>query len=603
MYKENHMNTRTLSGLVMHEKYYYLGAFICTALNIFIGFVTPALLAELMDHYLGNQASRFPVLINQWVALLGGRDYMLKNLWLFGAGLIVLNVFKGTFDYFKWRWCAFASERVSKKMRDRLYCHIQSLPFEYHVKVEAGDLIQRCTSDVETIRRFLNVQLITVFNSILMIVIALALMLPISRKITLLSMLPLPLMILFSWKFFGVVIKAYRETEDAEGRMSTVLQENLSGVRVVRAFGQQQNETERFEEANRNHHTAGARMAKLDASFWTSSDLFGAAQMLIVSIVCILEAVSGHISLGDTIVLTAYAGMLIGPTRQMGRILSDSGKTMVALERIRHILNEKPEPAESEAVKPSLRGDIVFDDVCFSYNGQNNVLNHISMTIKEGQTIAILGATGSGKSTLVHLLQRLYEPCSGEIRIGGTPLSRIDRTHLRSRVGLVLQEPFLYSKTIRDNIGIAQRDPDQQSIEQAAESAAALDFINQSENGFNTVVGEKGVTLSGGQKQRIAIARTLMKESDILIFDDSLSAVDNHTDALIRESLIQHGKSITTLIISHRMTTLSKADCIFVLENGQISQQGTHEELLNMPGLYRNIYQIQSGDAWQNQPN
>ncbi len=487
--------------------------------------------------------------------------------------------------------------RHAKYLRDRLYTHIQALPYAYHVNAATGDLIQRCTSDVETVRRFLNVQLMSVFNSFFMIALALTLMMPVNSKITIISMIPLPLMLIFSWRFFNVVIKAYQKWEEAEGKMSTVLQENLTGIRVVRAFGQQKEEVDKFEKVNNAHYQAALKTAPLDAMYWTSGDLFSAIQTLIIIGTCIVEAYHGRITVGDMVILITYSGMLMGPTRQLGRILSDAGRSLVALDRIKHVLDMPAETEEPDAIKPPLHGDIIFDNVSFGYEDKQQVLNRISLEIKGGQTVAILGATGSGKSTLLHLLQRLYEPTSGNITIGGVPLNTIDWKYLRSRIGLILQEPFLYSKTIRDNVSIAVREGKQPDIDRAVRDASAWDFIRQSEKGYNTMVGERGVTLSSGQKQRIAIARTLMKNNDILIFDDSLSAVDTQTDNAIRQALQKRNKNITTLIVSHRVSTLSQADMIFVIENGTVTECGNHAELVAKNGLYARIFNIQQGSV------
>lgn len=586
---------RPMWRLIKRRRLHFGGALIATILTALIGFITPAILAELIDHYLGSEPTRMPSFVNGWVARLGGRDFMLSHLWVPGALLILVNLLNGLFSYLKGRWSSYAAEDTAQHLRDRLYAHMQELPYEYHVKAETGDLLQRCTSDVDNIRRFLNVQLMSVVNSVLLITIALSLMFPVNVKITLLCVVPLPLMLLFAWRFFSVVMKAYRTTEEAEGRMSTVLQENLTGMRVVRAFGQQQNEVLKFEEVNSAHRRTGLKMAVLDAVYWTSGDLFGMIQMLLIEVVCIIEAVAGRITLGDMVILITYAGMLMWPTRQLGRILSGMGRSMVALERIDEVLASPAERAEPDAIRPPLNGDIVFDHVSFAYGDGQPVLKDLSMTIKAGQTVAILGATGSGKSTIVHLLQRLYEPTSGEIRIGGVPIRRIDRKYLRAHIGLVLQEPFLYSKTIRENIAIARRAPSQRAIDQAARDAAAYGFIAESENGYDTMVGERGVTLSGGQKQRIAIARTLLKDNDVLIFDDSLSAVDTETDAQIRQALAARGKGLTNIIISHRITTLSQADRIFVIGDGRVAESGSHEELIRGDGMYARIHSIQDG--------
>ncbi len=598
MQEKKKVSMASLWALIKRHWVLFLGAGIATIINVLIGFVTPAMLAEMFDYYMGDKPSRFPPFINNIIqALFGSKETVLNHLWVFGAALIFIQIIKGIFSYLKGIWCAYASEDSAKHLRDRLYTHIQALPYAYHVSAATGDLIQRCTSDVETVRRFLNVQLMSVFNSFFMITLALALMMPVNSKITIISMIPLPFMLVFSWRFFNVVIKAYQKWEEAEGQMSTVLQENLTGIRVVRAFGQQREEVEKFEKVNNAHYQAALKTAPLDAMYWTSGDLFSAIQTLIIIGTCIVEAYHGRITVGDMVILITYSGMLMGPTRQLGRILSDAGRSLVALDRIKHVLDTPTEKEEPEAIKPPLNGDIVFHNVSFGYEDKQQVLNQINLTIQSGQTVAILGATGSGKSTLLHLLQRLYEPTSGEITIGGTPLQNIDRKYLRSRIGLVLQEPFLYSKTIRDNVSIAVREGRQPDIDKAVHDASAWEFIRQSEKGYDTLVGERGVTLSGGQKQRIAIARTLMKENDILIFDDSLSAVDTQTDHAIRRALQKRSENVTTLIVSHRVSTLSQADIIFVIENGAVTERGSHAELINQGGLYARIYDIQQGSA------
>lgn len=591
-----HTHRKQLMGLLLRQNApYFLTAFILTALTALIGFLAPALLAELMDHYLSDGPSRLPAFINSWMAANFGADFLRQNLWVFGAALVLVNLLSGVCSFYKGKLSAQGSENAARYLRETVYDHIQTLPFDYHVKVETGDLLQRCTSDIDTVRRFLSQQVLAIVNALLMVIIALTLLLPVSVKITLLSLCITPLIFLFSMLFFRLVTKSFRAREEAESKMSTVLQENLTGVRVVRAFGQAQSETDKFDQASRGILHKGYVVARMEALYWGISSALGTIQMAIALFVCIFEALAGKISVGDLVVITGYVGMLIWPIRQLGRILTDSSKSMVALERIGEVLRTKPEPPQPDALTPSLKGDIIFDHVSFTYASGHEVLHDISFRAKAGQTIAILGPTGSGKSSLVHLLQRLYEPKSGRILIDDVPLSRIDRKHLRQHIGLVLQDSFLYSKTIRENVAIARECAVQEEIEKAALAASAHDFITASEKGYETMVGERGVTLSGGQKQRIAIARTLMKDNDILVFDDSLSAVDTKTDAQIREALLSGDERPTTFIISHRVTTLSRADLILVLEDGRITSMGSHEQLIKQDGLYARINAIQTG--------
>lgn len=586
--------TKLMFTLIGRNFKWFFGALVCTVVCVLLDFATPLLLGETLDHYLMGKPSVLPRAIGGWIDARASSDYIAQNLWIIGLILIFLNLLSGVFSYCKGRWQATAGENVSLYLRERMYDHIQRLPFSYHVKAETGDLVQRCTSDVETVRRFLAGQLMAVVNAITMIVVALSFLFTKDTRLTLLSMVMVPALFLFAWLFFKWVIKAFRAADESEGRMSAMLQENLTGVRVVRAFGRQAYEVEKFEKTSGDLRKKNFKLCTLLAIYWATGDAMSMIQSMITLLACVFAAINGQITVGILYVYTAYVGKLLFPIRQLGRILSDAGKSMVSLDRIDEVLREPQEPAEPDAVKPSLRGDIVFDHVNFSYDGGHEVLKDMSFTIKQGETVALLGATGSGKSSVVHLLQRLFEPKSGVISIAGTPISKIDRVWLRSHIGLVLQEPFLYSKTIRENVAIAVRGATQEEIDRAVGDAAARDFIMESDRGFDTVVGERGVTLSGGQKQRLAIARTLMKDNDILIFDDSLSAVDTETDAQIRQALKKRSAGTTTIIISHRITTLSQADRIFVIEDGRITQQGTHEQLMQTPGLYSRIFNIQT---------
>lgn len=574
---------------------HFLWALIATIMMVIIGFLTPLLLSEIVDSILGSEPFTMPDFLMNPINALGGRDFLRQNLWIPALALILMNVVNGVFTFIKGRSSAIASENIARKLRNDLYRHLQHLPFAYHVKAQAGELIQRCTSDVDTIRRFLAVQVMEVVNTVLMVVIAMSILLPRSVPITLYSLILVPPLFCFATWFFKMVHKSFEVADEADGVLNAVLQENLSGVRVVRAFGQQEREVEKFDRVNNDLRKKNLRLNELLAIYWGGGDAISMTQTLLTLVVCIIYACNGWITVGTLIVFTSTLGMLLFPIRQLGRTLSDAGKAMVSMKRVQAILHEAAEPDEPNAMKPDLHGDIVFDHVSFAYPDDNvPVLRDVSFTIPAGKTAAVLGGTGSGKSTMMYLLQRLYTPTSGKITIGGVDIQQIDRKYLRAHVGLILQEPFLYSKSIRENVGITAPEQEAERIEHAADIASASGFIAKADKGWETVVGERGVTLSGGQKQRIAIARTLLKDNNILIFDDSLSAVDTETDAQIRAALRHEQKDVTTLIISHRVTTLSQADLILVLENGQITQQGTHAELCSQPGLYQRINSIQN---------
>lgn len=574
---------------------HFLWALIATIMMVIIGFLTPLLLSEIVDSILGSEPFTMPDFLMNPINDLGGRDFLRQNLWIPALALILMNVVNGVFTFIKGRSSAIASENIARKLRNDLYRHLQHLPFAYHVKAQAGELIQRCTSDVDTIRRFLAVQVMEVVNTVLMVVIAMSILLPRSVPITLYSLILVPPLFCFATWFFKMVHKSFEVADEADGVLNAVLQENLSGVRVVRVFGQQEREVEKFDRVNNDLRKKNLRLNELLAIYWGGGDAISMTQTLLTLVVCIIYACNGWITVGTLIVFTSTLGMLLFPIRQLGRTLSDAGKAMVSMKRVQAILHEEAEPDEPNALKPDLHGDIVFDHVSFAYPDDNvPVLRDVSFTIPAGKTAAVLGGTGSGKSTMMYLLQRLYTPTGGKITIGGVDIQQIDRKYLRAHVGLILQEPFLYSKSIRENVGITAPEQEAERIEHAADIASASGFIAKADKGWETVVGERGVTLSGGQKQRIAIARTLLKDNNILIFDDSLSAVDTETDAQIRAALRHEQKDVTTLIISHRVTTLSQADLILVLENGQITQQGTHAELCSQPGLYQRINSIQN---------
>lgn len=503
-------------------------------------------------------------------------------------------VLSGVFNYLSKMCLAKGSENFLKSIRDTLYHHTQYLPFSWHVKHQTGELIQRCTSDVEVIRNFVCRQLPEVFRICFLIVLYLGIMFSMNVQITLAAAAFFPVIIGYSCYFYSRIGKRFQDADEAEGALSSTVQENLTGVRVVRAFGREKYEIDRFDEKNNAYSNLWIHLGKLMSVYWASGDLITNLQVLTVMVTGVVLAVNGRITLGEFMAFISYNASLTWPVRSLGRIISDMSKAGVSMERVAYIL-EAEEEKDAKVGKPAMDGDICFHNVSFGYSPDHPVLKNINFTIPSGSTFAILGITGSGKSTLVHLLNRLYdlpENC-GSITIGGVDIRDMDRQYLRQNIGMVLQEPFLFSRTIRENIGITKEKLLDEEIRHAAGIACVDEAIQHFTDGYDTIVGERGVTLSGGQKQRVAIARMLMKEAPILVFDDSLSAVDTETDNKIRKELKKEMEKATVIMISHRITSLMQADCIIVMDKGEIQQMGTHEDLIRQEGPYKDIYEIQ----------
>lgn len=585
---------KLLIKLMRGNRLLYFGSIIFVGLATLLSLVSPLIMRFTLDNVIYGRSMELPAFLDRIVVGLGGIDGLRRNLWICGLALLAITIVNGVFQFVKGRWSAAASESIAKQLRDDLYDHIQRLPYDSHVKAETGDLIQRCTSDVETVRRFLSVQLVELGRAIIMLVAAIFIMIKIDKQMTLASVLVVPIIFTFAFVFFIKVQKAFLKADESEGRLSNILQENLTGVRVVRAFGRQVYEDEKFDRQNIEYRDLVNKLIRLLAMYWSLSDGLALFQIALVVVLGVYRASSGQITFGDMNVFVSYVSMLLWPIRQMGRILTDMGKTLVSVGRIQEILERPVESQDEDSVEAPINGDIVFENVDFEYEKGKPILKNLSFRVKQGQTVAILGPTGSGKSSLVHLLQRLYDYTGGSITIGGVELKKIDKKWLRRQVGLVLQEPFLYSKTIKENIRIARPSASDEEVYQASRIASVHDVISEFEKGYDTPVGEKGVTLSGGQKQRVAIARTIINDCSILIFDDSLSAVDTETDAAIRRELNKRSKEISTFIISHRVTTLAEADLILVLDEGRLIQSGSHQDLSQQPGLYQRIWSIQN---------
>ena len=567
--------------------------FLIVIIYTFGNLFSPLMFSFIIDNLIEGKQITSPIflfLTNN----LGGVDYLRNNLWLAAIVLVLVNVVVGLCIFFRGKLNSEISQQMSQDIRNDLYNNIQLWPYSTLSRSKAGDLIQRCTSDVEVVRQFFSGQLAEVVYAVSITVFANVVLFSINGSLAIYSLVTLPVLFIVSLLFFKSIQKFFTRFDETEAELTTVMQENLSNLRVVRAFNREKYEMDKFSIKNKELSKIDFELINHLGFQWGVGGSLSMAQVLLTTLIGIFFVINNQITIGQFSVFISYQSMIVYPVRSLARLLSNMGKMKVSIERLLEILNEKTEDIESGKVL-DIKGDIKFSHVGFQYDdGTFPVLKDISFSVKPNETLAILGPTGSGKSTLVHLLTGLLDYTEGSITIDSVELKEIQKKCLRKNVGIVLQEPFLFSKTIYDNIKISRKDADKSKVYAAAKIASVHDVISEFSGGYDTLVGEKGVTLSGGQKQRIAIARTIINDCPILIFDDSLSAVDTQTDNEIRKAIKSLRKKCTTIIIAHRISSAQDADHIIVLENGRITQNGNHQQLVNQPGLYKRIYEIQT---------
>ena len=554
----------------------------------------PQIVRVTVDSVLGTEKPQLPAALAGALPIEALRaDPAMVLVWAAGA-VVLFAVLRGFAIFGQRLFLARGSEGFVKGIRDELFSHIQRLPFAWHTAHQTGEMIQRCTSDVEVVRTFVCTQLVEVIRTVILVAVYLYAMFSMNVKLSLVSLAFIPVVALSSGLFYGRIAARFKVADEAEGELTTMVQENLTGVRVVRAFGRESFELGKFNEKNDRFSELWIKLGRVLAVYWASGTLLTCLQVMVILILGVVEAVRGELTLGGFLAFVSYNSTLAWPVRSLGRVLADMSKAGVSMDRVAYILRAEEERELPGAAEAPMDGDIVFSHVSFGYEGQE-VLRDVSFTVPAGSTFAILGGTGSGKSTLVHLLDRLYDlgEGQGEITIGGRDIRLIERGYLRRNIGLVLQEPFLFSRTIRENIAAPRPGAAEAEIRRAAAIACVDEAVSEFPDGYDTLVGERGVTLSGGQKQRVAIARMLISGAPVMVFDDSLSAVDSETDAKIRAALRESLGRATVILISHRITTLMQAERILVLENGQVSDIGTHEELISRRGIDREIYDIQ----------
>lgn len=591
-----------LWGLLEGERARYLAAIGCTLAAAVFGYGTPLAVQAVLDGVLAEDAAEragdLAPAAKMTLDLLGGREHLGEHLWLAGAFIAACAVLSGVSIFGRGFLSATACQRAVRRLRERLHAHLQRLPSSFFRRSESGDLLQRLTSDVETVQNFLASQVVEMGRSVALLLAALPLMLATDVGMTGISMVLLVPVLAFAVLYFRRIRRTFLLKDEAEGRLTARAQENLTGIRVVRAFNRGNFEVERFREVNDAHRRLEQRLFGHFALFWSTSDLICLVQMGLVLAAGLHRVSEGTLSVGDFAFFLVAVNTWLWPMRMLGRILADLGKATVAMDRLDEILSEPEEPEPADPVTPAPPREsprLVFDRVFFRHQPEAApALDGVSFCVEPGETVALLGPSGSGKSTLIDLLLRLDDPQEGRIELDGVDLARLPRREARARIASVLQQPFLYSRSIRDNVAMALgASSDDCDIAAAAGVAAIDETIRAFPEGYATSIGERGISLSGGQRQRLAIARAVLRDAPVLVLDDALSAVDTETERRILDAIeSRHGRR-TTLLIAHRLSTLEVADRVIVLDRGRVADVGSPSELRNRPGLYRRLWEIQ----------
>jgi ATP-binding cassette subfamily B protein len=591
-------NFKTLWKLMEGQRWRYFSALLAMFCGVGLLYITPLITRSAIDGVIDPHPASGISAAAKIVAGDVRRWGVGSTLTLVAAALVLVTSSAAAFMTLQGRLSGLASEAIVRRLRDRLYAHLQHVPASWHDKAQTGDIVQRCTSDVDTVRLFYREQVIEIVRACSRILLGIPILLWIDWKMALIATAVMPVIVGFAIIFFRRVQGSFKKADEAEGVLTAALQENLTGIRVVRAFARQEFEIERFTKKNAAYRDRHWRLFRIMALYWSTSDFMCFVQFAAIVFAGAWRASIGSMTIGTMIAFVSYAQMFIWPIREVGRVLTELGKTLVSIARIKEILEVAEETAPTLPIRGTVRarGDIEFHHVSFRH-GEKSVLRDVTLSIPAGTTLALLGPSGSGKTTLVNLLLRIYDHDQGTITLDGIEIKSLDRKYVRSQFAAVLQEPFLYSKSLRENIKLGRHAAEDEEMIIAARTAAIHESIESFDHKYDTIVGERGVTLSGGQRQRTAIARAILKDAPIVILDDALSAVDTNTELSILDQVRKRRGKHTMIIIAHRLSTLMHADQIAVIEQGRIVQLGTHDQLAEQDGLYRRLWQIQGALA------
>ena len=586
------------------QRYRYAMAILAMALTNLFLFGAPLVGKYAIDVVVEADLSLAAPLLGELNAHLGGAvppaRAITNYLWLSAAAALLITCVGGLFMYLRGRLAALASEAIVQRVRARIYAHLHDLQARFYDTADTGDLVQRASSDVETLRVFLASDVIEIGRACMLVLCVIPILFWLDYRLAWLSLLLMPFLVIGAYVFFKRVQVVFQLTDESEAAMTATLQENLTGIRVVRAFARQDHEQTKFAQRNGAFRNNNYRLMRLMGLYWSISDFFAMSQIGIVLIAGAAFVLDGSLSVGTLFAFMTYESMVIWPVRQLGRVLTDSGKAVVSLGRINEVLGAAVEDAQPAPTSGRVGGAIEIRHLNFGYPQANGttesevpVLRDINLNIAAGETVGIVGAPGSGKSSLLRVLLGLYPYSSGSVTLDGHEVREVDRHWLRRQISVVLQDPFLYSGTVADNLRVGRPEASDAALEDACNQAALSDAISGFGNGYDTAIGERGVTLSGGQRQRLALARALLKDPPVLILDDALSAVDTRTESHILRALRERKGRQTTLIIAHRLSSIVHADRIVVLSDGRIEQIGTHESLQRHTGTYRRLCELQ----------